>query len=170
VSARSVRKVATTLAGLVALSCSKPEPPKVEPHSVQVKTLALTGIQIRSELDVTNPNSFPLVVRSVDGKLLVGSGIEVGNGRLLSGANIPAKGTVRVVGDMSLPWSNFAAFAPLAASGKPVPYTFDGTANIGGEKLNIDVPFKIKGEITREQMLAAGLRGFQGLPQIPGVP
>jgi LEA14-like dessication related protein len=119
---------------------------------------------VRSELDVTNPNSFPLVVRSVDGRLLVGSGIEVGKGTLPSGAKVPAHGTERVVGDMALPWSNLAAFAPLAVAGKPVPYTFEGTANVGGDTLNFDVPFKIRGEITADQLLSAGLRGFQGIP------
>jgi len=142
-------------------------PPKIEPRAVRVTSLSLTTIQLRSELDVTNPNSFPLVVRSVEGKLLVGSGVEIGRGQMPSGARIPAHGTERVVADMNLTWSNLVAFAPLATQGKPVPYTFDGTANVGGEKLNVDVPFKIRGELTAEQVIGAGLRGIQGVPGFP---
>ena len=153
--------------GFIALACSKPEPPKVEAHSVRVSQVTLAGVTVRAELDVTNPNSFPLIVRTLGGKLLVGPGIEVGGGKLESGAHVPAHGTERVVGDMTLPWSNFAGFAPLAASGKPVPYVFEGTANVGGESLNLDLPFRVTGEITREQMVAAGLRGLQGLPTFP---
>jgi len=44
-----------------------------------------------------------------------------------------------------------------------VPYAFRGVAAIGGESLSIDVPFTIKGELTREQVLQAGLRGLGGI-------
>ena len=55
------------------------------------------------------------------------------------------------------------ALAPLAASGKPVPYTFDGTAKMGSAKINFDVPFTVKGEITQAQAVQAGIRGLGGL-------
>ena len=143
-----------------AVGCSKPKPPKIEPHAARVKTVDATGLTLGVELDVTNPNGFPLLVRTVSGKLLMGSGVEVGNARVDSGKTVPANGTARLSSDLTARWSNIAALAPLATTGKPVAYTFEGIANVGGEKLNLDVPFRLQGELKPEQLLAATLRGL----------
>ncbi len=167
--ARGYDLLMRTLAFLVllvaAVGCAKPKPPKIEPHSAQVKSVDASGLTLAVELDVTNPNGFPLLVRTVSGKLLVGSGVEVGTARVDSGKSIPAHGSERLASDLTAQWSNIAALAPLATTGKPVAYTFEGIANVGGESLNMDVPFRLKGELKPEQVIAATLRGLK----LPGV-
>jgi len=157
-----MRHAAVALA-LVLSSCAKPEPPRITPHSVQVTSVTPLEIALRAELDVENPNAFPLMVRSVSGTLRVGAGTEVGTAKVDTNATIPARATERVASDVRVRWSNLGALAPLALSPGPVPYVFGGVANVGGEKLNLDVPFELKGNLSREQILQAGLRGL-GLP------
>jgi hypothetical protein len=51
-----------------------------------------------------------------------------------------------------------------------VPYTVDGTASIGGARLAFDVPFKLTGTITPEQLQQAGMKSLQGIPGLQGLP
>jgi LEA14-like dessication related protein len=154
--------------GLVLASCSKPEVPKITPRSARVTTVDAKGLGLTLELDVQNPNRFPLIVRTVDGTLEVGSGTELGRAHAEPKTTIPAKGTSAVTSQLSVSWTNATAVAPYALSNKPVPYEFKGTANLGGESLNFDVPFTVKGELTRDQVIQIGLRGLgSGGLQLP---
>ncbi|MBX3131104.1 MAG: LEA type 2 family protein [Polyangiaceae bacterium] len=157
------------LAGaLLAAGCSKPEMPKITPHSFKLSGGDATGIKLSVELSVENPNSFRISVREVRGKLSVGSGVEVGQAQTASSASVDGKATAIVATDMMVPWSNVSALSSLLASPK-VPYTFDGHANLGTDKWNVDVPFKLKGEVDRAELVAAGLRGYK-LPSLPFLP
>jgi LEA14-like dessication related protein len=148
--------------GLTLGSCSKPEPPRITPRSVRVATVSPAGVGLALELDVYNPNSFPILAQNVNGTFELGNGVELGRGRAPAQSSIPAKGSAVVNSQLAVTWTNAAALAPFALSTAPVPFTFRGVAAIGGEKLNVDVPFTIKGELTREQVLQAGLRGLGG--------
>lgn len=162
---------ALSLSLVVGLSaCSKPEPPKITPHAARVQSVTPLGVGLALELDVENKNPFPLIVQEVSGTLKLGAGVEVGRARSEPKGNVPAKATTRVPATLDVPWTQLGALAPLAASGKPVPYTFDGTAKIGSAKLTFDVPFTVKGEITQAQAIQAGIRGLGGLGGlIPGL-
>jgi LEA14-like dessication related protein len=162
------RALSPTLAAalLSASGCSKPEPPRITPQAAQVKSVDPAGIVLTLDLDVYNPNSFPLIARSVSGSVEIGEGVELGRGNAQPGISIAAKSSSLVSSELTVAWTNAAALAPLALSPKPVPYTFRGVATIGGEKLNVDVPFVVKGELTRAQVVQAGLRGLGNM----GVP
>ena len=125
-----------------------------------------TALVLHAQFDVHNPNGFPLVVRSVTGKLTVADNIDMGSTTVPSGVSIPANGTQRVASDLSVSWQNISQLVPFAISGKPVPYRFDGHAKVGGKSLNVDVPFSIKGQLTPAQLLQAGLNS---LPKLPGL-
>lgn len=162
---------ALSLSLVLGLSaCSKPEPPKITPHAARVQSVTPLGVGLALELDVENKNPFPLIVQEVSGTLKLGAGVEVGRARSEPKGNVPAKATTRIPATLDVPWTQLGALAPLAASGKPVPYTFDGTAKIGSAKLTFDVPFTVKGEITQAQAIQAGIRGLGGLGGlIPGL-
>jgi LEA14-like dessication related protein len=144
-------------------ACSKPEPPKITPHAARVTSVTPLGVELALELDVENKNAFPLIVQEVTGTLKLGAGVEVGRARSEPKGSVPARATTRLPAALSVPWTQLGALAPLAASGKPVPYTFDGTAKMGSAKINFDVPFTVKGEITQAQAVQAGIRGLGGL-------
>jgi LEA14-like dessication related protein len=140
--------------------CSKPQPPQVTARSARVTATAPTGVELAVELDVHNPNAFPLLVESVEGTLSVAGGAEIGRGTARPGTDIPAQGSAPVTSHLTVPWSNLTALAPYALSGAPVPYTFEGRARVGGKRLNVEVPFTLRGELSRQQLLQIGLQGL----------
>lgn len=154
-------------AAALAVACSRPKPPTITPYSVEVSSVGPTAVGLHVNLDVSNPNGFALSVRKVSGDFVVNDSIDMGKTTVDTALSIPANATQRVATDVSVPWTNIAALAPLALSGKPVPYRFNGTATIGGESLNVDVPFHVDGTLTSAQLLQAGLNG---LPKLPGMP
>lgn len=131
------------------------------PVAARVAAIDAKGIGLSLELDVTNPNSFPLVTQTVQGTLSIGKDVELGKAEAAPKTSIPAKGSARVTSRLYVAFENVAAFAPFALSNKPVPYSFRGVAKMGGEKLNVDVPFSVAGELTREQVVQIGLRGLK---------
>ncbi|HEY6562076.1 MAG TPA: LEA type 2 family protein [Polyangiaceae bacterium] len=155
-----VQAAVLLLSCLSLAGCSKPEPPQVTARSARVTATAPTGVQLAVELDVHNPNSFPLLVESVEGTLSVAGGAEIGRGTARPGTDIPAQGAAPVTSQLTIPWSNLTALAPFALSGAPVPYTFEGRARVGGKRLNVEVPFTLRGELSREQLLQIGLQGL----------
>jgi LEA14-like dessication related protein len=147
--------------------CSRPKPPTVTPESVQVTSLTPTVLDLLAKLDVHNPNGFPLIVHGVSGKLVLDGNVDMGTAQTTSGVSVPANANQRVSVTLSVPWRNLAALAPLVLEGKPVSYRFDGKATVGGNSLNVDVPFTLTGSLTSAELLQAGLKN---LPKLPGIP
>jgi len=114
-----------SVAALIA--CSKPEPPTVTPQSARVTRVDPLGLTLAVTVEVHNPNSFPLVVQSVDGTLALATGTPLGSGRAALQSSIPANGSSSVAGELGIPWANLAALAPYALSPADVPYSFRGT-------------------------------------------
>lgn len=168
-----MRRFAWLACALSLSACSKPEPPKITPRSATVTTVDARGLGMKLELDAYNPNGFPLVARSVSGTLTLGEGgAELGKATSTPNGSIPAKGSAVVTSELFVSWTNVAALAPFALSNKPVPYTFKAVATVGGDKLNVEVPFTVKGELTRTQVLSIGLAGLSptNLPAPPPLP
>lgn len=145
---------------LLAVACARVEPPTVRPVAGRVVRVGPAGIDLQAQLEVRNPNAFPLAVQTVSGVLEMGSSGEVGSGRCAPDTSIPARGSSVVDAELSVAWTKVESLAPYALSPAPVPYRFHGTASLGGERLNVDVPFELTGEVTRAQLLQAGLRGL----------
>ena len=118
-------------------------------------TLAVT-------FDVANPNRFPLIVHAVDGRfsLGAGAGVELGKAHAEPASSIPAEGTSTVTSQIAVGWTNLPALTPFLLSPAAVPYRFDGSAILGGESLNLSLPFTLTGELTRAQLINAGLSGL----------
>lgn len=146
--------------------CAKPKPPTITPQSVKVTSLSPTALGLRAQLDVHNPNAFPLVVRSVSGKLVFDGNIEGGSAETTSGVSVAANATQRVSADLNIPWTNLAQLAPLAMSGKVISYRFNGKATIGGKSLNVNLPFSLTGSLTSAELVQVGLGS---LPKLPGL-
>lgn len=148
---------------LLSTSCSKPEPPKIEPRSIQLVSLIPTKLKV--EMDATNPNSYPIVVRSVKGRLSLGAAKNVADGTVDQSISIPAKATTRVTSEIQVNWSSVIVPPEVMNPQKAVPYTFQGTANVGAKSLNFDVPFEMKGEFTHAQLINSAATGL-GLPAL----
>ena len=149
--------------GLVALTlavaCVRPKAPTITPKSAQVRAVDATGVTLTVTFDVANPNRFPLVVHVVDGRFSLG-GVELGKAHAEPASNIPAEGTSTVSSEIAVGWTNLAALTPFILSPAAVPYRFDGSATLGGENLNLNLPFTVTGELTRAQLIGMGLSGL----------
>jgi hypothetical protein len=146
----------------LATACAKPKPPTITPKTAQVLAVGATGVTLAVAFDVANPNRFPLVVHAVDGRFSLGpgAGVELGKAHAEPASSIPAQGTSTVTSQIAIGWTNLAALTPFLLSPAAVPYRFDGNATLGGESLNLNLPFTLTGELTRAQLLDAGLSGL----------
>jgi len=152
-----------TVALLAAVACSKPKPVQLTPQSVQLASVGPDGVGVSLLLNAHNPNGFPIIAQSVSATLELQDGSELGRGSSATAFTIPAEGDTALPANLSMRWTNLNALTPYALTGKPLPYRVSGTARLGGESLNVDVPFSIAGQLTPEQVLAAGLRGAAAL-------
>lgn len=153
-----------TLALLTA-ACSKPKPPELKPVSAVVSAIKPDGVELSVVLDAHNPNSFPIVCSSVTAKLETQSGAALGSGSTVEAFSIPGGSTSPITAKLDVRWDSVGVLAPYAMTRQPLPYRVTGTARIGGESLNVEVPFTVNGQLTQDQVVAAGLRGVGSLLQ-----
>jgi LEA14-like dessication related protein len=139
------------------IACAKPAPPTVIPKAVRVTAVRPQGLELTLDLDVHNPNDFPLFVNSVDGTLALGAGVELGRAQAQPKSRIPAKGTSPISSQVFVAWTNLGALTPFLISQSPIDYRFRGTALLGGERLNLSVPFELTGTLTRAELIQIGL-------------
>lgn len=146
----------------LTVACAKPEPPTIIAKSAQVLAVGASGVSLAVTFDVQNPNRFPLIVHAVDGRLLLGAGagVELGKAHAEPASSIPARGNSTVTSQIAVAWTNLSALAPFLLSPAAVPYRFDGSATMGGESLNVNLPFTLNGELTRAQLINVGLAGL----------
>jgi len=147
----------------LATACQKPKPPTITPKSAQVLAVGGSGVMLAVTFDVANPNRFPLVVHAVDGRFLLGASgtdVELGKAHAEPASSIPAQGTSTVSSQIAIAWTNLTALTPFLLSPAAVPYHFDGSATLGGESLNVSLPFTLSGELTRAQLINVGLSGL----------
>ncbi|MDB4942559.1 MAG: hypothetical protein JWP97_2093 [Labilithrix sp.] len=166
---------AALLGGLLALSpaCSKPQPPQLTPKEATVTDVAATGFDLRVKMDATNPNKFPISVRAVTAHVIIDGKQDLGTVTSTQAIDLPASATTSIDVPLNVKWKNLAGVATLAQATKPVPYTLDGTATVGGESLNVDLPFRMNGQITPQQLQQAVTKSLQnlGLPgALPPIP
>jgi LEA14-like dessication related protein len=152
--------LSTVLASSLLAACAKPELPKVTPKAARLVAVEPAGLTMQLDLDVWNPNSFPLVVHSVEGTFKLPGGQELGRGVAQPRSTIGAKQTAPVQSILTIPWAGLNALLPFVTSPQAVPYEIAGTAQIGGEKLNVSVPVVLKGALTRAELVQIGLRGL----------
>jgi len=162
--------VALALALGALVACSKPQPPQLTPQQAQVTSVDMTGFDMIVKMDAFNPNAFELSVQSVAAHVLVDGNQDLGTVTTSKPIALAANAHTAVDVPMSVKWKNAAGFATIAAARRPVPYTIDGTATVGGSRLNVDVPFKLQGTITAAQLQQAGLKSLQAIPGLQGLP
>ncbi len=141
------------------VACS-PKMPTVTPQVARVLWVAPSGVRLAIEVDVHNPNSFPLMADAIEGVIEVGGGSVLGHGLSYPRGTIPPEGVSRVITQVDVQWSNLGALAPFLIGSGPVPYVFKGKARLGGEGLNIAVPFEVNGQLTRAELIGVGMRGL----------
>ncbi len=144
--------------------CARPQPPTVTPEIARVVGVSPKGVELQVTLTVKNPNGFALSAQEVKGTLFVEGGQKLGTGRASPNESIPANGSSTVGSRVQIAWEDVPALQKFLLR-EQVPYTFEGDVTLRGEALSLSVPFELKGTLTREQLLQAGLRGLLEAPR-----
>jgi len=161
--------LATTLIA-AAGACSKPQPPQLTPKEAKVTSVDIAGFDMRVKMEAFNPNGVDLSVRNVTAHVIVDGNQDLGTVTASQPFNLPANARTVIDVPMTVKWKSVGNLASIASAKRPVPYTVDGTATVGGEHLNVDVPFKMNGVMTAEQLQQAGMKSLQGIPGLQGLP
>jgi LEA14-like dessication related protein len=148
--------------------CSKPVPPTLTPKEAKITSVDLLGIDLRVTMDAYNPNKIDLAVRAVSARVLLDGKHDLGTVTVTQPVTLPAGARTIVDVPLSMKWKDATLLGVFATSKRSIPYTVEGTATVGGERLNVDLPFKMQGTVTQEQLAAATLKSLKGLPAIPG--
>ncbi|HYP91036.1 MAG TPA: LEA type 2 family protein [Polyangiaceae bacterium] len=147
------------IAAILLAGCEKPKPPELTPRSAQVSAIRPESVELALVIDAHNPNAFPIVANRVSATFELQDGTELGKGESSEAFSIPAQGDAALTAKLDIRWNSLSLLAPYALAAKPLPYRLHGTARLGSEKLNMDVPFTIDGQLTPDQVIQAGLRG-----------
>jgi LEA14-like dessication related protein len=152
---------------LLLVACSKPEPPTLKPKSVTVTSVSPAALGLEVTLDATNPNAIDIPARNVTAHVTIDSRIEVGVTTVDEKVTLPANQTTELKVAVSVPWTNVAPLVSLGLSDQRFyPYAVDGTLALGGDLIQVSVPFHLEGKVTRDQILHATL---SSIPAIPGI-
>jgi hypothetical protein len=152
------------VAATLAAGCSKPAPPTIAPEKVTVTRLDVTGIALDVSMSATNPNSSDLSASGVSSHVVVDKTHDVGTVTVPETITLPAGKTTTVDVPLTMKWSDMGALAQLAVSTGAVPYSVDGTLDMGGNLVHVGVPFHLDGTITQAQIVGAMLNSMPKLP------
>jgi LEA14-like dessication related protein len=147
----------------LAVGCAKPKPPTLTPRSAQVSAIKPDGVQLALVLGAHNPNGFPIIAHAVTGTFELQDGTSLGSAQSSESFTIPAEGDQDLKATLDVRFDSLSALAPYAMAARAVPYRIRGSARLGSDKLNVDVPFTIDGQLTPEQVVAASLHGAANL-------
>lgn len=154
---RAVLSLAAVL--LLTAACSKPQPPQLTPRSAQVSAVLADGVELDLELNAHNPNAFAITASNVAATFELQDGTPLGSGSSTEAFTIPGRGDAPIRAKLQVRFTSLSALAPYALQQRPLPYRIRGSARVGGEHLNVELPFSIDGQLTPEQVMAAGMRG-----------
>ncbi len=154
--------VALALAG-----CSKPEPPVLTAKQATVSSVSLTDIAFHLSVEAYNPNTIDLSAQSVTGKVTLDGKYDLGTTTLAQAVKLPAGARTLIDVPLTMKWSDMRALASLAAANRPILYAIDGTEKIGGEHLNVELPFHMTGTLTHEELVKVTMQSLPGLGLLP---
>lgn len=129
--------------------------PRISLREVQLTELEFTGQRFQLDFDVTNPNPFPLPVRSVSYGLKLG-GHRFASGSTLAAFTVPAAGDGGFAISVDLDLMRTAPellFIVRESAFREIPYALEG-------KLEVDLPFAkpLRFEETGTVRLASAVR------------
>jgi LEA14-like dessication related protein len=154
-SLRSSLRAASVSLVLVISACSGLGRPSVTPKTPEVKGISTSGLELGVDLQVDNPNPFPLVANEVKGTLFLAGDKKVGTGSAKLDEAIDAKASGNVASRLDIAWSSAGALKEFVGK-STVPYTFKGELGVSGGPVNVSVPFELRGELHRDQLAALG--------------
>jgi hypothetical protein len=158
----------TLLLGVLAAlsaSCAKPEPPRITPRSADVTSANSQGLGLRVHCLVKNTNAFDLTIQRITVRLTLASR-DLGVTELASTLRLPTNVDVPMDIDVRAPWGDLPGIVAVTMFNENIPYRLNGTARVGGSRLNVDVPFTLETTLPRRVLLGAASSAAPGLPPL----
>jgi LEA14-like dessication related protein len=153
-----------TLLVVLGAGCSRPKPPTLTPLSARITSIGPAGIGVEVEVAVENPNAVDLAVRSVTAHVILDAKIDMGQMTIPQAVTLPAQQSKNLEFPLSVGWNDLPTVLLLATSNRTIPYEVTGTVSLGGDRLNLDLPFRLPGSITHEQLVQATASSLPSLP------
>jgi LEA14-like dessication related protein len=153
----------TLLVG-ISLACNRPKPPTLTPEKGELTAIGPDGIHLTLFLGVENPNRFDLSARSVAGRVLLDGKHDMGTVAVSQPFRLAGGQVTHLAVPITLGLKDVPLVLGLAASNRDISYDVDGTVNVGGDSLNVNLPFHLSGQITHEQLVRATVNS---LPRFP---
>ena len=154
-------------AALALAACTRPEPPTVKPISGKLTAIGPNGLDVEARLEAYNPNDFDIQIQSFTATIVLDHQVDLGQVTGPRAVTLPAKKKKVFDVPMAVKWNDVAQLVPFGLSSRDVPWDADGTAKIHTDALDLDLPFKVSGVVTHQQIMQAAGRA---LPRIPGLP
>jgi LEA14-like dessication related protein len=147
------------------VACSRPSPPTLVPKHASVSNISPTGIGFELTLAATNNNDIDLTAGNVQAHVMLDKRIEVGAATVEETVTLPAHQTTELKVASTVPWANVLPLAELVTSDRRwIPYSIDGSLSLGGDLVSVQVPFKIDGNVSHDQLMRATMNSIPGLP------
>ena len=157
-----VLRAGASFAVLLVSACIETKSPIVTPQVSRVAAVRPTGLDLALTLHVQNPNDFQLAVQRVEGTVYLGDNKRLGESSAQPGLWIGARQSAIVESRLQVPWQQLPTLTEFWGRSS-VPYRVLGKVTLGGKSLNVTLPFQLAGQLSTEQLLAAGLRGLPRL-------
>jgi LEA14-like dessication related protein len=159
------RRAALLIASCFALgSCARPQPPRITPRAAAVSGVDATGLRLRVQLVANNPNDIDVTVRRIDVDVTIG-GQALGRSTMTQPVALVAHRDVPITVDIAAGWRDLPGLIAASVLNENVPYRLDGTARVGGERLNVDVPFRMESTLPRRILMDAAGNTVNGMPR-----
>ena len=140
-------------AAVLVAACAKPQPPTITPKSIVVTGVSNTGLELRAQLTVANPNSIDLTAKAVKAKVVVGQVVDLGMVNVDKTFTLKANGNTDLDVPLVVNWQSAAPLMQFAQKAM-VGYTVDGTVELG-DSVSVTVPFHLEGVLKRDQIMQA---------------
>jgi LEA14-like dessication related protein len=161
--------VACILLAVAATACEKPALPTFVPVKAVVNAVTPAGVDLTATLTATNPNRIEIPLREVTGHLVLHKTTDLGTITIPFPKTLPAGQTTTMDLPLMVPWKDLLALGQLAGLATDIPYTVDGTVNLGGDLINVEVPYHLEGTVTQAQLLDAARNSISAIPGMPGL-
>lgn len=159
------RRAALFLAASLAVSaCARPQPPRITPRAAAVTGVDGSGLRLRVQLMAHNPNSIDVTVQRIDVDVTIG-GQALGRSTVSNRVRLVARQDVPITVDLTAGWRDLPGLLAASVLNENVPYRLDGTARVGGDRINVDVPFRMESTLPRRILIEAAGNTVNGLPR-----
>ncbi|MBI5512431.1 MAG: LEA type 2 family protein [Deltaproteobacteria bacterium] len=141
----------------------KPTLPRLTVRGVDIVEATSAGLHLRTHMVVRNTNAVGLTARSIKLRVTVAAR-DLGETELPNATRLPSEVDVPIDADVTAAWGDLPGILVVTALNQQVPYRLDGTVKVGGEDINLQVPFHVESSFPRQVLLDAAGAAVQRVP------